>query len=128
MDAFHGTLVDGFEVSLTVLSTVMARHGDTVILDAGRKSIGIDFVLAPILGYPYQARYYAEEHALFDVDGGLTARPGDQLRLVCGYAPTTVNLHDVMFAIRDGVVAEIWPVFPRGPGHHGFLTCMAKDR
>ena len=46
MDAFHGNLVPGFEVSLTVLTSVLARHGDTVIFDAGRKSIGIDFVVA----------------------------------------------------------------------------------
>ncbi len=46
MDAFHGNLVPGFEVSLTVLTSVLARHGDTVIFDAGRKSVGIDFVVA----------------------------------------------------------------------------------
>lgn len=125
MDAFHGNLVDGFDVSLSVLSTVMARHGDTVILDAGRKSIGIDFVLPPIAGHAYEARYYAEEHALFDVDAGLTARAGDRLRLIAGYAPSTVNLHDVIFAARGGVVREVWPVFPRGPGHHGFLTALS---
>jgi D-serine deaminase-like pyridoxal phosphate-dependent protein len=125
MDAFHGNLVDGFDVSLSVLSTVMARHGDTVILDAGRKSIGIDFVLPPIFGHKYEARYYAEEHALFDVDAGLSARAGDRLRLIAGYAPSTVNLHDVIFAARGGVVQEVWPVFPRGPGHHGFLTALS---
>ena len=79
MDAFHGNLVPGFEVSLTVLTTVLARHGDTVIFDAGRKSIGIDFVSPPIQGYDYQARYYAEEHALFDTDPGFPRadrRPG----------------------------------------------------
>jgi D-serine deaminase-like pyridoxal phosphate-dependent protein len=124
MDAFHWDLVDGFEVSLTVLTTVLARHGDTVILDAGRKSVGIDFVLPPIQGHDYQARYYAEEHALFDVDDRLAARPGDLLRLVAGYAPTTVNLHDVFHVVRDGTVERIWPVFPRGPSHHGFLAAL----
>ena len=74
MDAFHGNLVPGFEVSLTVLTSVMARHGDTVIFDAGRKSIGIDFVSPPIQGYGYEARYYAEEHALFDTDPRLHRR------------------------------------------------------
>jgi D-serine deaminase-like pyridoxal phosphate-dependent protein len=125
MDAFHGELVDGFDVSLTVLSTVMARHGDTVILDAGRKSVGIDFVLPPMVGYKYEARYYAEEHALFDIDDRLTARAGQRLRLACGYAPTTVNLHEVMYAVRGSVVEQLWPVFPRGPGHHGFLTALS---
>jgi D-serine deaminase-like pyridoxal phosphate-dependent protein len=121
MDAFHGSLVPGFEVSLTVLTTAIARHGDTVIFDAGRKSIGIDFVSPPLQGYPYEARYYAEEHALFDTGPEFTLDVGDQARLICGYAPTTVNLHDVMFAVRDDRVAEVWPVFPRGPQHNGFL-------
>lgn len=124
MDAFHGNLVPGFEVSLQVLTTVMARHGDTVILNAGRKSIGIDFVLPPITGLDYVARYYAEEHALFDVDERMTADLGDRLWLTCGYAPTTVNLHDVIFVVDDGQVVEVWPVFPRGAGHHGFGFSM----
>jgi D-serine deaminase-like pyridoxal phosphate-dependent protein len=126
MDAFHGSLVPGFAVSLTVLTTVLARHGDTVIFDAGRKSVGIDFVLPPLQGYDYQARYYAEEHALFDTDPGFPAQAGDRARLICGYAPTTVNLHDVIFALEDDQVAEIWPVFPRGPGHAGFLTALRQ--
>ena len=120
MDAFHGNLVPGFEVSLTVLTSVLARHGDTVIFDAGRKSIGIDFVSPPLQGYEYEARYFAEEHALFDTDPGFRAGLGDKMRLVCGYAPTTVNLHDVMFAVEGDQVVDIWPVFPRGPGHCGF--------
>ena len=124
MDAFHGNLVPGFEVSLTVLTSVLARHGDTVIFDAGRKSVGIDFVLPPLQGYDYQARYYAEEHALFDTDPGFTAALGDRMRLICGYAPTTVNLHDVIFAVEGDQVADIWPVFPRGPGHCGFLESL----
>jgi D-serine deaminase-like pyridoxal phosphate-dependent protein len=126
MDAFHGNLVPGFEVSLTVLTSVMARHGDTIILDAGRKSIGIDFVSPPILGHDYVARYYAEEHALFDTDERLRADIDDRVRLVSGYAPTTVNLHDVLFAVRDDEVVDTWPVFPRGPGHSGFLTSLER--
>ena len=124
MDAFHGNLVPGFEVSLTVLTSVMARHDDTVIFDAGRKSIGIDFVSPPIQGHRYEARYYAEEHALFDTDPSFTASIGDRARLICGYAPTTVNLHDVMFAVHGETVTDIWPIFPRGPQHFGFLDAF----
>jgi D-serine deaminase-like pyridoxal phosphate-dependent protein len=124
MDAFHGNLVPGFEVSLTTMTSVMARHGNTVILDAGRKAVGIDFVLPPISGFDYVARYYAEEHALFDVDDRFTPDIGDRVRLISGYAPTTVNLHEVIFAVQDGVVADAWPVFPRGPGHFGFPAAL----
>jgi D-serine deaminase-like pyridoxal phosphate-dependent protein len=124
MDAFHGNLVPGFSVALTVLTTVMARHGDTVILDAGRKSVGIDFVLPPIQGQGYVARYFAEEHALFDTDGMLDVYPGDVVHLVPGYAPTTVNLHDVIFVVNDGVVTNLLAVFPRGPSDHGFIKSL----
>ena len=84
----------------------------------------IDFISPPLLGHDYQARYFAEEHALFDTDAGFAVRAGDQARLVCGYAPTTVNLHDVLFAVEGDRVADVWPVFPRGPQHWGFLSAF----
>ncbi len=123
MDAFHGNLVPGFSLALTVLGTVMSRHGSTIVLDSGRKSIGIDFVLPTMVTYPfYEARYFAEEHALFDVDDRCELELGDTVELMPGYAPTTVNLYDVYHVVEDGVVADIWPIIPRGPGHGGILT------
>src|SRR5262249_44686406 len=95
MDLFHGDLVPGFSRSLTVLGTVVVQHGRTIVLDSGRKSIGIDFVLPTMVPYPfYQARFFAEEHALFDVDERCRLELGDTVELVPGYAPTTVNLYD----------------------------------
>jgi D-serine deaminase-like pyridoxal phosphate-dependent protein len=123
MDAFHANLVPGFSHALTVLGTVVSRHGSTVVLDSGRKSIGIDFVLPTMVAYPsYQARYFAEEHALFDVDDDCDLKLGDTVELIPGYAPTTVNLYDVYHVVEDGVVADIWPIIPRGPGHGGILA------
>jgi D-serine deaminase-like pyridoxal phosphate-dependent protein len=123
MDNFHGNLVSGFSRALTVLGTVMSQHGDTIVLDSGRKSIGIDFVLPTMVEYPfYQARYFAEEHALFDVDDRCELQLGDTAELIPGYAPTTVNLYDVYHVIEDGVVVDIWPIIPRGPGHGGILA------
>ena len=46
---------------------------------------------------------------------------GDTVELVPGYAPTTVNLYDAYHVVEGGVVTEIWPVIPRGPGHVGIL-------
>ena len=41
---------------------------------------------------------------------------GDVAEVMGGYGPTTVNLHDVFHVVEDGVVTDIWPVTPRGPG------------
>ena len=118
MDCFHGNLVPGgFEVALTVLGTVVSRQGNTIVLDAGRKSVGIDFVTPPMVAHPEgRIRYYAEEHALFDFPGPPPLDLGDRVEIVAGYGPTTVNLYDVFHVVEGGVVTDVWPVTPRGPG------------
>ena len=122
MDNFHGNLVPGFSRALTVLGTVVIQHGNTIVLDSGRKSVGIDFVLPTMVDYPfYQARYFAEEHALFDVDERCQLKLGDTVELNPGYAPTTVNLYDAYHVVENGVVVDIWPIIPRGPGPVGIL-------
>lgn len=122
MDLFHANLVPGFEHSLTVLSTATIVHGRTIVFDAGRKSIGIDFVQPIMVGHPeWQARYFAEEHALFDVDDRCTIKRNDLVELLPGYAPTTVNLYDVYHVVENGMVVDVWPVIPRGAGHGGIL-------
>ena len=122
MDNFHGNLVPGFSRALTVLGTVIIQHDNSIVLDSGRKSVGIDFVLPTMLEYPfYQARYFAEEHAIFDVDERCTLKYGDTAELIPGYAPSTVNLYDAYHVVENDVVVDIWPIIPRGPGHVGLL-------
>jgi D-serine deaminase-like pyridoxal phosphate-dependent protein len=118
MDCFHGNLVPGgFEAALTVLGTVVSRQGNTVVLDCGRKSVGIDFVTPPLAEFPEaEIRYYAEEHCLADFPGPPPLDLGDRAELIPGYGPTTVNLYDVFHVDTGGAVADIWPITPRGPG------------
>jgi D-serine deaminase-like pyridoxal phosphate-dependent protein len=118
MDAMHGALVPGgFEVAMTVAGTVISRQGHTVVLDCGRKSVGIDYVTPPLVSHPDgRVRYYAEEHCIVDFPGPPSLDLGDVAEVMGGYGPTTVNLHDVFHVVEDGVVTDIWPVTPRGPG------------
>jgi D-serine deaminase-like pyridoxal phosphate-dependent protein len=122
MDRFHSNLVSGgFEVAMTVLGTVISRQGSTVVLDCGRKAVGIDFVTPPLVKYPEaEIRYYAEEHCLADFPGTPPLDLGDRAEVMAGYGPTTVNLHDVFHVVEDGVVTDIWPVNPRGAGPSAF--------
>jgi D-serine deaminase-like pyridoxal phosphate-dependent protein len=127
MDMFHGSLVPGFARALFVLGGMVIRHGNTIVLDSGRKSISIDFVPPIMVPYPfYQARFFAEEHALFDVDDRCGLKRGDTVELVPGYAPSTVNLYDAYHVVEEGVVTQIWPVIPRGPGHVGILAGVSS--
>lgn len=122
MDNFHGNLVPGFSKSLTVLGTVVIQHANTIVFDCGRKSIGIDFVQPTMVDYPsYAARYFAEEHALFDVDEKCPLKLEDSMEFIPGYSPTTVNLYDAYHVVENGVITDVWPILPRGPGHGGLL-------
>jgi D-serine deaminase-like pyridoxal phosphate-dependent protein len=118
MDRFHGDLVPGgFEIAMTVLGTVISRQGNTIILDSGRKSVGIDFAMPPLAAYPdADVRFFAEEHCLVDFPGPPPLDIGDRAEVIAGYGPTTVNLYDVYHVVENDVVTDIWPVIPRGPG------------
>ena len=118
MDNYHGQMVPGFEHSLTVQASVISRQSGKVIVDAGNKSIA-DPANVTMVGYPHTSFRFDEEHGVFAAPGGSSLRVGDSVALVPGYSPTTVNWYDVYHVVRDDVVVDIWPIIPRGPGHHG---------
>lgn len=118
MDNFHGQMVPGFEHSLTVQASVISRRSDHVIVDAGNKSVA-DPANASIVGHDHKVFRFDEEHGIFSAAGGSSLKVGDSVALVPGYSPSTVNFYDAYHVVRDDVVVDIWPVVPRGPGHHG---------
>lgn len=120
MDHFHGAMVGDFEPALTVLTTVISRRPDRVIVDAGNKSMGAP-ALATMRGHDLPVLRFDEEHGVFvaEPDGG--PKVGDVVELLPGYAPGTVNWYDAYHVVEDGRVVDIWPVIPRGPGHGGLV-------
>ncbi|MGH2615169.1 MAG: alanine racemase, partial [Thermomicrobiales bacterium] len=121
MDRFHGGVDGGFEPAVTVLSTVISRSRDRVVVDAGNKSVAAPELTA-IAGYDVAYFRFDEEHGLFTAptDGKLAI--GEVVRLLPGYAPSTVNMYDAYHVVEDGTVVDIWPIVPRGPGHHGLAV------
>jgi D-serine deaminase-like pyridoxal phosphate-dependent protein len=87
-------------------------------VDAGSKSVA-DPADVTIVGHDLPVFRFDEEHGIFDATGGSTLRVGDAVALVPGYSPSTVNWYDVYHVVQDDVVVDIWPIIPRGPGHHG---------
>jgi D-serine deaminase-like pyridoxal phosphate-dependent protein len=118
MDNYHGQMAPGFEHSLTVQASVISRQSDRVIVDAGNKSVAApaDVTMA---GHDLEPVRFDEEHGVFAAPAGSTLRVGDSVALVPGYSPTTVNWYDAYHVVRDDTVVDIWPILPRGPGHHG---------
>jgi D-serine deaminase-like pyridoxal phosphate-dependent protein len=118
MDNFHGRMVAGFEHSLTIAATVISRQSGKVIVDAGNKSVA-DPADVTMVGHDHKVLRFDEEHGIFDAAGGSPLRVGDPVALVPGYSPSTVNWYDAFHVVHDDIVVDIWPIIPRGPGHHG---------
>jgi D-serine deaminase-like pyridoxal phosphate-dependent protein len=118
MDNFHGRMVPGFEHSLTIQATVISRQSGKVIVDAGNKSVAAPADVT-IAGHDLEVFRFDEEHGIFLAGPGSPLRVGDPVALVPGYSPSTVNWYDAYHVVRDEVVVDIWPIIPRGPGHHG---------
>jgi D-serine deaminase-like pyridoxal phosphate-dependent protein len=121
MDNFHGRMVPGFEHSLTIAATVISRQSGRVIVDAGNKSVA-DPADVTMVGHDHAVIRFDEEHGIFDAAGGSPLRVGDPVRLVPGYSPSTVNWYDAYHVVQGDIVVDIWPVIPRGPGHHGIAN------
>jgi D-serine deaminase-like pyridoxal phosphate-dependent protein len=113
-------MVQGFEHSLTIQATVISRQSDKVIVDAGNKSVA-DPANVTIVGHDHKVFRFDEEHGIFFAAEGSSLKVGDSVALVPGYSPSTVNWYDAYHVVREDVVIDIWPVIPRGPGHHGLM-------
>ena len=119
MDAAHWRQVPDPEASLHVLATVLTRKGETVVLDAGRKTLGtIDPIPPVIRDVPGPVRMFHEEHLGIETDAE-APRPGAVVEIVPSYAPAAVTLHEVYHLIEQGRVVDVWPVLARAGGREG---------
>ncbi len=125
MDNYHGQMVPGFEHSLTIQASVISRQSGKVIVDAGNKSVA-DPADVTIVGHDHPSFRFDEEHGIFSAPHGSDLAVGDSVALVPGYSPSTVNCYDVYHVVRDGVVTDVWPILPRGPGHHGLAGLLGE--
>ena len=57
--------------------------------------------------------YLSEEHGAWSAEAsGL--EPGDELQVFPGHCCAAANLHDTVYAVRNGIVEEVWAVTARG--------------
>lgn len=95
--------------ALTLLTTVIARHGDYAVIDAGMKALTNEF--GPPMGkdLPVTVSRLSEEHGHLAV-GDADITPGMKLELVPSHNDTTLNLHSEYYVVRGDEVVEVWPI------------------
>lgn len=108
-----------FETSLFVQTTVISANRDGLATtDAGFKSFATDAGNPAIAsGAPEGASYFffgdEQGGVIYDFSKGALT-PGDSVSCVVPHCDPTVNLYDVLHAVRGNTLSFIWPIEARG--------------
>lgn len=136
MDVRYGSTAGvDFRHSLAVVATIASHpEPDIIITDAGLKSMTKEFGMVSTLpSYGLVVHHMSEEHVTLkpsdtpdqlpgfkDLDEKFAKaarkafKVGDKILLIPSHCCTTVNLHDVIYAVRNGKVEDVWPITGRG--------------
>ncbi len=114
-----GDTYTDFEASLTMLTTVVNTHtAGMATTDAGQKALSIhkpDPIVVGETGIAYKT--WGDEFGRLEYENpSRTYRLGEKLAVIVPHCDPVVNLHDQIYAVRDGVVQEIWLIAARGKG------------
>jgi D-threonine aldolase len=95
--------------ALTFLTTVISRRGDRAIIDAGMKSLTVEFGPATGKDLPIKVSRLSEEHAQFDASG-TELSAGMKIEILPSHNDTTINLHSEYYVMHGDEVVAIWPI------------------
>ena len=120
MDSDYGRLDLPFEQAFWVISTVISRPDPgRCVADAGHKAMTKDHGLPTVRGVD-SASVVAlnDEHATMTVPSDASLSVGDRVYLQPSHTDPTINLHDVLYAIEDDRVVDVWSIAARGYPEH----------
>jgi D-serine deaminase-like pyridoxal phosphate-dependent protein len=106
-----------FAQALTVVATVISRRPGVAIVDAGYKAFATDRPFTPVpVNLPGVTYAWAgDEHGRLDLSqADCDVRVGDRVEFVPPHCDPTVNLYDVIHALRGDAVEGVWAVAARG--------------
>jgi D-serine deaminase-like pyridoxal phosphate-dependent protein len=110
MDTDYATVRSDFQLALTILTTVVSKtNGERVVVDAGLKSLSCERGLpSPKDVKGASTDKLNAEHGLLSIkpnSGGPDV--GEKIEMWVHYSDATINLHNRMYGIRNGVVEEV---------------------
>ncbi len=116
MDTAYAKLDIPFEKAFSVLGTVLSRpRPDQCAADCGHKATTQDHGDPDVKSIDgATVTFLSDEHATIALPPESTIAVGDPIELWPSHIDPTINLHDVLYAVEDDDVVEVWPISARG--------------
>lgn len=102
-----------FRCAAAIRGTVISRHPGRVVVDIGRRAVGVEYGPPVPIGFAATDIVVSDEHARISMSDPLPVL-GAQLDLVPGQIRTTFNLHDAVWIKRGDQIVDRWPISARG--------------
>lgn len=102
-----------FRCAASIRGTVISRHPGRVVLDVGRRAVGMEYGPPVPVGFEATSISVSDEHTIIAMSRGLPPL-GSELDLVPAQIRTTFNLHDHVWVSRGGAILDRWPITARG--------------
>jgi 3-hydroxy-D-aspartate aldolase len=113
----NGSEYRDFAQAITVVATVISRRPGLAVVDAGYKAFATDRPFTPVpVNLPEVSYAWAgDEHGRLDLSqSDCEVRVGDRLEFVPPHCDPTVNLYDVIHALRGDIIEGVWLIAARG--------------
>jgi D-serine deaminase-like pyridoxal phosphate-dependent protein len=113
MDTWYAPFAPEFQLSLTVLATVISKTpAQWMVADAGVKALNGQRGLPSVKGLPgLRLRALHAEHSPIDiVDPAQSVEVGDKIEICVHYHDGTTQLHRRMYGVRKGIVEKIFEI------------------
>ena len=124
MDGHHRGLDPRFGWAVTVLSSVISRRSDRIILDAGSKTVGAS--RGVLKDWDLETYRFDEEHSIFLADESCPLATGDKVEILCNYTPFAIGYFEAYHVMEHGKTADVWPIMPRGPESRWLLDMLER--
>jgi D-serine deaminase-like pyridoxal phosphate-dependent protein len=111
MDTQYATLGLPFGHALSVRGTVIAVKAGYAVADAGLKALGMDHGNPSIVGC--DVWYCSDEHITF-APGATPVEVGDQVSVLPAHIDPTMALHERVYVVDGGNIADVWEIDLRG--------------
>jgi len=101
-----------FRCAVAIRGSVISRHPGRVVLDLGRRVVGMEYGPPIPIGFAADRIAVSDEHATITLSDSPPL--GSRLDLAPGQIRTTFNLHDQVWVSRAGQIVDRWPITARG--------------